>query len=213
MILLARNILFNPDRNRNLEILSTGINFVKSVNRPVTCSFLFVFQRKNTKRVPSFRKLLRTSQIKLDNKLKNKQYKQKSAARKYRKEQKKLREAVRDAISRKPFPLEDHKKKQVGKCLLRYEYPAASCCKSWEKTTSFSVYKQLLFLLKEWEACGKYKIWHLELSVKDGRNVFALIIIGWHSKGEVFCIKVSELQVEVRHKMVSKVWAGFGFQG
>uniref|UniRef100_U3JZD8 Nucleolar complex protein 3 homolog n=2 Tax=Ficedula albicollis TaxID=59894 RepID=U3JZD8_FICAL len=66
-------------------------------------------------RVPSFRKLLRTSQIKLDNKLKNKQYKQKSAAKKYRKEQKKLREAVRDAISRKPFPLEDCKKKQVGK--------------------------------------------------------------------------------------------------
>ncbi|XP_071420487.1 nucleolar complex protein 3 homolog isoform X2 [Pithys albifrons albifrons] len=70
--------------------------------------------RKNTKRVPSFRKLLRTSQIKLDNKLKNKQYKQKSAAKKYRKEQKKLREAVRDAISRKPFPLEECKKKQVA---------------------------------------------------------------------------------------------------
>ncbi|NXL45335.1 NOC3L protein, partial [Podilymbus podiceps] len=70
--------------------------------------------RKNTKRVPSFRKLLRTSKIKLDNKLKNKQYKQRSAAKKYRKEQKKLREAVRDAISRKPFPLEECKKKQVA---------------------------------------------------------------------------------------------------
>ncbi|KFR11559.1 Nucleolar complex protein 3, partial [Opisthocomus hoazin] len=70
--------------------------------------------RKNTKRVPSFRKLLRTSKIKLENKLKNKQYKQQSAARKYRKEQKKLREAVRDAVSRKPFPLEECKKK-VGK--------------------------------------------------------------------------------------------------
>lgn len=93
---------------------------MKAVNVSVTCSFLFVFQRKNTKRVPSFRKLLRTSQIKLDNKLKNKQYKQKSAAKKYRKEQKKLREAVRDAISRKPFPLEECKKKQVGKCLFRY---------------------------------------------------------------------------------------------
>ncbi|NWQ88767.1 NOC3L protein, partial [Burhinus bistriatus] len=69
---------------------------------------------KNTKRVPSFRKLLRTSKIKLDNKLKNKQYKQQSAARKYRKEQKKLREAVRDAISRKPFPLEECKKKQIA---------------------------------------------------------------------------------------------------
>ncbi|NXS31332.1 NOC3L protein, partial [Pomatostomus ruficeps] len=71
--------------------------------------------RRNKKRVPSFRKLLRTSQIKLDNKLKNKQYKQKSAAKKYRKEQKKLREAVRDAISRKPFPLEECKKKQVAR--------------------------------------------------------------------------------------------------
>uniref|UniRef100_A0A8D0KR90 Nucleolar complex protein 3 homolog n=1 Tax=Strix occidentalis caurina TaxID=311401 RepID=A0A8D0KR90_STROC len=69
--------------------------------------------RKNTKRVPSFRKLLRTSKIKLDNKLKNKQYKQQSAAKKYRKEQKKLREAVRDAISRRPFPLEECKKRQV----------------------------------------------------------------------------------------------------
>ncbi|OXB53669.1 hypothetical protein ASZ78_013386 [Callipepla squamata] len=70
--------------------------------------------RKNTKRVPSFRKLLRTSKIKLDNKLKNKQYKQQSAAKKYRKEQKKLRQAVRDAICKKPFPLEDHKKKHVA---------------------------------------------------------------------------------------------------
>ncbi|XP_025949967.2 nucleolar complex protein 3 homolog [Dromaius novaehollandiae] len=70
--------------------------------------------RKNTKRVPSFRKLLRTSKIKLDNKLKNKQYKQQSAAKKYRKEQKKLRQAVRDAVCRKPVPLEEYKKKQVA---------------------------------------------------------------------------------------------------
>ncbi|NXK71873.1 NOC3L protein, partial [Amazona guildingii] len=71
--------------------------------------------RKNTKRVPSFRKLLRTSKIKLDNKLKNKQYKQQSAAKKYRKEQKKLREAVRDAISKKPFPLEECRKNRAEK--------------------------------------------------------------------------------------------------
>ncbi|KAM9188423.1 nucleolar complex protein 3 homolog [Mergus octosetaceus] len=70
--------------------------------------------RKNTKRVPSFRKLLRTSQLKLDNKLKNKQYKQQSTAKKYRKEQKKLRQAVRDAVCRKPFPLEEYKKKHVA---------------------------------------------------------------------------------------------------
>ncbi|XP_062475453.1 nucleolar complex protein 3 homolog isoform X2 [Pezoporus occidentalis] len=79
--------------------------------------------RKNKKRVPSFRKLLRTSKIKLDNKLKNKQYKQQSAAKKYRKEQKKLREAVRDAISKKPFPLEECRKSQ-GKCLLKEEEDA-----------------------------------------------------------------------------------------
>lgn len=78
------------------------------------CGAAAMKPRKNTKRVPSFRKLLRTSKIKLDNKLKNKQYKQQSAAKKYRKEQKKLRQAVRDAVCKKPFPLEDYKKKHVA---------------------------------------------------------------------------------------------------
>uniref|UniRef100_A0A7M4FJA8 Nucleolar complex protein 3 homolog n=1 Tax=Crocodylus porosus TaxID=8502 RepID=A0A7M4FJA8_CROPO len=68
---------------------------------------------KNTKRVPSFRKLLKTSKIKLDNKLKNKQFKQQSTAKKYRKEQRKLRQAVRDVISKTPAPLEEHKKKHA----------------------------------------------------------------------------------------------------
>ncbi|XP_053244682.1 nucleolar complex protein 3 homolog isoform X2 [Podarcis raffonei] len=67
--------------------------------------------RKSKKRVPSFRKLLKTSKIKLDNKLKNKQFKQQSTAKKYRKEQRKLRQAVKDAVSKKPMPLEDNKKK------------------------------------------------------------------------------------------------------
>uniref|UniRef100_A0ABM5G187 Nucleolar complex protein 3 homolog n=2 Tax=Pogona vitticeps TaxID=103695 RepID=A0ABM5G187_9SAUR len=66
--------------------------------------------RKNTKRGPSFRKLLKTSKIKLDNKLKNKQFKQQSTAKKYRKEQRKLRQAVKDVVSRKPVPLDDQKK-------------------------------------------------------------------------------------------------------
>uniref|UniRef100_A0A7M4FLU1 Nucleolar complex protein 3 homolog n=1 Tax=Crocodylus porosus TaxID=8502 RepID=A0A7M4FLU1_CROPO len=70
-------------------------------------------KRKNTKRVPSFRKLLKTSKIKLDNKLKNKQFKQQSTAKKYRKEQRKLRQAVRDVISKTPAPLEEHKKKHA----------------------------------------------------------------------------------------------------
>uniref|UniRef100_A0A8C6XLL2 Nucleolar complex protein 3 homolog n=1 Tax=Naja naja TaxID=35670 RepID=A0A8C6XLL2_NAJNA len=65
---------------------------------------------RNKKRVPSFRKLLKTSKIKLENKLKNKQFKQESAVKKYRKEQRKLRQAVKDAVSRRPVPLEDHKK-------------------------------------------------------------------------------------------------------
>ncbi|XP_058045447.1 nucleolar complex protein 3 homolog isoform X1 [Ahaetulla prasina] len=66
--------------------------------------------RRNKKRVPSFRKLLKTSKIKLENKLKNKQFKQESAVKKYRKEQRKLRQAVKDAVSRRPVPLEDHRK-------------------------------------------------------------------------------------------------------
>ncbi|XP_053307256.1 nucleolar complex protein 3 homolog [Spea bombifrons] len=67
--------------------------------------------RRNRKQAPSFRKLLKTSKIKLDNKLKNKQYKQESSLKKRRKEQKKLREAVRDVSSKTPVPLDrPHKK-------------------------------------------------------------------------------------------------------
>ncbi|KAM4704450.1 nucleolar complex protein 3 homolog [Rhinophrynus dorsalis] len=68
--------------------------------------------RRNRKQAPSFRKLLKTSKIKLDNKLKNKQFKQESSAKKRRKEQKKLREAVRDVRSKTPVPLDQCKKKQ-----------------------------------------------------------------------------------------------------
>ncbi|XP_063817723.1 nucleolar complex protein 3 homolog isoform X2 [Pseudophryne corroboree] len=68
--------------------------------------------RRNRKQAPSFRKLLKTSKIKLDNKLKNKQYKQESFAKKHRKEQKKLREAVRDVSSKVPVPLDRAYKKQ-----------------------------------------------------------------------------------------------------
>ncbi|XP_075072534.1 nucleolar complex protein 3 homolog [Mixophyes fleayi] len=68
--------------------------------------------KRNRKQAPSFRKLLKTSKIKLDNKLRNKQYKQESSAKKHRKEQKQLREAVRDVGSRAPIPLERVQKKQ-----------------------------------------------------------------------------------------------------
>lgn len=67
--------------------------------------------RRNRKQAPSFRKLLKTSKLKLDNKLKNKQFKQESFAKKHRKEQKKLREAVRDVSSKRPVPLERVKQK------------------------------------------------------------------------------------------------------
>ncbi|XP_077310365.1 nucleolar complex protein 3 homolog [Lithobates pipiens] len=68
--------------------------------------------RRHRKQAPSFRKLLKTSKLKLENKLKNKQFKQESSAKKYRKEQKKLREAVRDVSSKRPIPLDNVKKKQ-----------------------------------------------------------------------------------------------------
>ncbi|XP_066549713.1 nucleolar complex protein 3 homolog [Amia ocellicauda] len=67
--------------------------------------------RRSKKRAPSFRKLLKTSNVKLENKLKNRQFKQQSTAKKYRKEQKKLRQALKDASTRTPEPLERYKKK------------------------------------------------------------------------------------------------------
>ncbi|XP_018418175.1 PREDICTED: nucleolar complex protein 3 homolog [Nanorana parkeri] len=67
--------------------------------------------RRHRKQAPSFRKLLKTSKLKLENKLKNKQYKQESSAKKHRKEQKKLREAVRDVSSKRPVLLDVVKKK------------------------------------------------------------------------------------------------------
>ncbi|XP_075390010.1 nucleolar complex protein 3 homolog isoform X2 [Tenrec ecaudatus] len=78
-------------------------------------------KRRNKKQVPSFRKLIRTSKVKLENKLKNKQFKQQSALKKYRKEQRKLRQAVKDAVSKKPVPLEDPKEKRPGKGIEREE--------------------------------------------------------------------------------------------
>lgn len=64
---------------------------------------------------------MKTSKVKLENKLKNKQFKQQSTIKKYRKEQRKLRQAVKDAVSKKPVPLEDPKEKQPGKRIEREE--------------------------------------------------------------------------------------------
>lgn len=77
--------------------------------------------RRNKKQVPSFRKLIKTSKVKLENKLKNKQFKQQSTIKKYRKEQRKLRQAVKDAVSKKPVPLEDPKSKWPVKRMEREE--------------------------------------------------------------------------------------------
>lgn len=77
--------------------------------------------RRNKKRVPSFRKLIKTSKVKLENKLKNKQFKQQSTIKKFRKEQRKLRQAVKDAVSKKPVPLEDPKSKWPVKRMEREE--------------------------------------------------------------------------------------------
>uniref|UniRef100_A0A673BQ43 Nucleolar complex protein 3 homolog n=1 Tax=Sphaeramia orbicularis TaxID=375764 RepID=A0A673BQ43_9TELE len=63
------------------------------------------------KRRPTFRRLLKTSGVKLENKLKNRQLKQQNVAKKQRKEQKKLRQAVKDAAIRTPRPLETYRKR------------------------------------------------------------------------------------------------------
>ncbi|KAI5627412.1 nucleolar complex protein 3-like [Silurus asotus] len=67
--------------------------------------------KKHKKKKPSFRKLLKTSNIKLDNKLKNRQFKQQSSAKKQRKEQRKLHQALSDASQPTPQPLERYEKK------------------------------------------------------------------------------------------------------
>uniref|UniRef100_A0AAQ5YRT6 Nucleolar complex protein 3 homolog n=1 Tax=Amphiprion ocellaris TaxID=80972 RepID=A0AAQ5YRT6_AMPOC len=53
--------------------------------------------------------LLRTSGVKLENKLKNRQMKQQNVAKKQRKEQKRLRQAVKGVVSDMPRPLETYR--------------------------------------------------------------------------------------------------------
>lgn len=67
--------------------------------------------KKNKKKKPSFRKLLKTSNLKLENKQKNRQFKQQSSSKKQRKEQRKLRQAITDVSHRPLKPLERYKKK------------------------------------------------------------------------------------------------------
>ncbi|XP_072523779.1 nucleolar complex protein 3 homolog isoform X2 [Salminus brasiliensis] len=65
--------------------------------------------KKHKKKKPSFRKLLKTSNVKLENKLKNRQFKQQSTAKKQRKEQRKLRQAISDVSHQAPKPLDHYK--------------------------------------------------------------------------------------------------------
>ncbi|KAJ7987723.1 hypothetical protein DPEC_G00329450 [Dallia pectoralis] len=66
---------------------------------------------RSKKRKPSFRRLLKTSNVKLENKLKNRQFKKESSDKKQRKEQKKLRAALKDAALKTPLPMERYKKR------------------------------------------------------------------------------------------------------
>ncbi|XP_008303033.1 nucleolar complex protein 3 homolog [Stegastes partitus] len=63
---------------------------------------------RSKKRRPTFRRLLKTSGMKLENKLKNRQLKQQNVAKKQRKEQKRLRQAVKGAVADMPRPLETY---------------------------------------------------------------------------------------------------------
>lgn len=49
--------------------------------------------------------------MKLENKLKNRQLKQQNVAKKQRKEQKRLRQAVKGAVGETPRPLETYRKR------------------------------------------------------------------------------------------------------
>lgn len=88
-------------------VFAVGDEFSSSsVNKERFCS-----QPRSKKRKPTFRKLLKTSNVKLENKLKNRHFKQQSSSKKYRKEQKRLRQALKDESLRTPAPLERYKKR------------------------------------------------------------------------------------------------------
>ncbi|XP_038155661.1 nucleolar complex protein 3 homolog [Cyprinodon tularosa] len=66
---------------------------------------------RSKKRRPTFRRLLKTSGMKLENKMKNRQMKQQNVAKKQRKEQKRLRQAMKGASLQMPRPLETYRKR------------------------------------------------------------------------------------------------------
>ncbi|XP_072228904.1 nucleolar complex protein 3 homolog [Leuresthes tenuis] len=66
---------------------------------------------RSKKRRPTFRRLLKTSGVKLENKLKNRQLNQQNAAKKQRKEHKRLRQAVKGVALQEPRPLETYRRR------------------------------------------------------------------------------------------------------
>uniref|UniRef100_A0A3P9J3Y7 Nucleolar complex protein 3 homolog n=1 Tax=Oryzias latipes TaxID=8090 RepID=A0A3P9J3Y7_ORYLA len=66
---------------------------------------------RSKKRRPTFRRLLKTSGVKLENKMKNREMKQQNVAKKQRKEQKRLRQAVKGVSIQTPRPLETYRKR------------------------------------------------------------------------------------------------------
>ncbi|XP_041830674.1 nucleolar complex protein 3 homolog, partial [Melanotaenia boesemani] len=68
-------------------------------------------QPRSKKRRPTFRRLLKTSGVKLENKTRNRQMKQQNVAKKQRKEQKRLRQAMKGAALQTPRPLETYRKR------------------------------------------------------------------------------------------------------
>ncbi|XP_024120744.1 nucleolar complex protein 3 homolog isoform X2 [Oryzias melastigma] len=66
---------------------------------------------RSKKRRPTFRRLLKTSGVKLENKMKNREMKQQNVAKKQRKEQKRLRQAVKGVSLQTPCPLETYRKR------------------------------------------------------------------------------------------------------
>ncbi|XP_061837190.1 nucleolar complex protein 3 homolog isoform X1 [Nerophis lumbriciformis] len=66
---------------------------------------------RSKKRRPTFRRLLKTSSVKLDNKMKNRQMKQQSSTNKQRKEQKRMRQALKGSAHSMPRPLETYVKR------------------------------------------------------------------------------------------------------
>uniref|UniRef100_A0A1A7Z8L4 Hypoxia-inducible factor 1, alpha subunit (Basic helix-loop-helix transcription factor) a n=1 Tax=Iconisemion striatum TaxID=60296 RepID=A0A1A7Z8L4_9TELE len=66
---------------------------------------------RSKKRRPTFRRLLKTSGVKLENKLKNRQFKQQNADKKQRKDQKRMRQAMKGTALQTPRPLETYRKR------------------------------------------------------------------------------------------------------